>query len=104
MMLAGDPVFADAVAELADTARATGADALADRLEVALDDDVKLLALTIDERADWPEVRARCRSSPMLCEREPPAEPRRIRPLWADGSSSRPLSNGAADAADTPSR
>ena len=51
MMLAGDPVFADAVAELADTARATGADALADRLEVALDDDVKLLALTIDERA-----------------------------------------------------
>ena len=31
--------------------------------------------------ADWPEVRARCRSSPTLCEREPPAEPRRIRPL-----------------------
>ena len=51
MILAGVPVFADAVAELADTVRATGADDLADRLEVALDDDVKLLALTIDERA-----------------------------------------------------
>ena len=47
----GVPVFADAVAELADTVRATGADELADRLERALDDDVKLLALTIDERA-----------------------------------------------------
>ena len=44
-------MFADAVAELADTVRATGADELADRLERALDDDVKLLALTIDERA-----------------------------------------------------
>ena len=40
-----------AVAELAGTLRATGADELAARLERALDDDVKLLALTIDERA-----------------------------------------------------
>ena len=45
------PVLADAVAELADTVRATGADELANRLEVALDDGVALLALTIDERA-----------------------------------------------------
>lgn len=51
MMLAGVSVLADAVAELADTVRAAGADDLADRLEVALGDDVKLLALTIDERA-----------------------------------------------------
>ena len=51
MMLAGVPVHADAVAELADSVRATGADARADRLEVALDDGVALLALTIDERA-----------------------------------------------------
>jgi len=50
-MLAGVPVFADAVAELADTVRPTGADELADRLEQALDDDVALLALTIDQRA-----------------------------------------------------
>ena len=35
MMLAGVPVDAEAVAELANTVRATGADALADRLEVA---------------------------------------------------------------------
>ena len=33
------------------TVRAAGADELADRLEVALENDVKLLALTIDERA-----------------------------------------------------
>ena len=51
MMLAGVRVLADAVAELADTVRATGADELADRLEVALADGVALLALTIDERA-----------------------------------------------------
>ena len=51
MMLAGVPVLTDAVAELADTVRATGADELADRLEQAVDDGVKLLALTIDERA-----------------------------------------------------
>ena len=51
MMLAGVPVHADAVAELADTVRTIGADELADRLEVALDDDVKLLALTIAKRA-----------------------------------------------------
>ena len=51
MMLAGVPVFADAVADLADTVRATGADELADRLEVALGDGVALLALTLDERS-----------------------------------------------------
>ncbi len=51
MMLAGVPVLVDAVAELADTVRTAGADELADRLEQALDDDVKLLALTIGARA-----------------------------------------------------
>jgi hypothetical protein len=51
MMLAGVPVLADAVANLVETIRATGADELADRLEQALEDDVKLLALTIEERA-----------------------------------------------------
>ena len=50
-MLAGVPVQPDAVAELAATVRATGADALAERLEGALADRVALLALTIDERA-----------------------------------------------------
>ena len=45
------PVLADAVADLADTVGATGADDLANRLEVALDDGVAPLALTIDERA-----------------------------------------------------
>ena len=54
MMLAGVPVLADAVAELADTVRATGADELADRIERALTDRVSLLALTIDERASGP--------------------------------------------------
>ena len=48
MMLAGLPVPADAVAALV---RDAGADDLADRLERALADDVKLLALTLDERA-----------------------------------------------------
>ena len=51
MMLAEVPVAADSTAELATMVRAPGADELADRLERALDDDVKLLALTIDERA-----------------------------------------------------
>lgn len=51
MMLAGIPVDTDSTTELAHLVRAAGADDLADRLEVALDDDVKLLALTIDERA-----------------------------------------------------
>ena len=51
MMLAGIPVPAAVVDELADLVRAAGADVLADRLERALDDEVKLLALTIDERA-----------------------------------------------------
>jgi hypothetical protein len=36
---------------LAQLVRAAGADELADRFERALDDDVKLLALTLDERA-----------------------------------------------------
>ena len=51
MRLAGIPVQAEAVAELATTVRVIGADDLADRLEAALDDGVALLALTIDERA-----------------------------------------------------
>ena len=51
MMLAGVPIQAVAVAELTDTVRKTGADDLADRLERALADEVKLVALTIDERA-----------------------------------------------------
>ena len=46
-MLAGVPVHAEAVVELADLVRATGADVLADRLEVAVADGVALLALTI---------------------------------------------------------
>ena len=48
-MLAGVPV-PDAAAA-ASIVRAAGADELADRLERAIDDDVRLLALTIDERA-----------------------------------------------------
>lgn len=51
MRLAGIPVQAEAVAELATTVRVIGADDLADRLEAALDDGVALLALRIDERA-----------------------------------------------------
>ena len=50
-MLAGVPVSADSVAELASIVRASGADELADRVDQALDDQVRLLALTIDERA-----------------------------------------------------
>jgi hypothetical protein len=46
MMLAGLPVSADAVDELA----ALVTDDLAVRLERALADEVKLLALTLDER------------------------------------------------------
>jgi hypothetical protein len=41
----------DSVAELAAIVRATGGDKLADRLERALGDEVKLLGLEIDERA-----------------------------------------------------
>ena len=51
MMLAGLPVLDDAVEDLAQMVRAAGADALAGRLEQAVDDVVALLALTIDERA-----------------------------------------------------
>ena len=51
MMLAGLPVPDHAVEDLAELVRAAGADNLADRLERALDDDIKLLALRIDERA-----------------------------------------------------
>ena len=51
MMLAGLPVPADAIDELAALVRNTGADELADRLEQALVDEVKLLALSLDERA-----------------------------------------------------
>jgi hypothetical protein len=51
MMLAGLPVPADAVTELAALVRNAGADDLADRLRRAVADEVKLLALTLDERA-----------------------------------------------------
>ncbi len=50
MMLAGIPVPASATAELADLLRAAGHDQLADRLKRALDDDTRLLALSIEER------------------------------------------------------
>ena len=50
-MLAGVPVPADSTAELASIVRAAGGDELADRLERASHDEVKLLALSIDERA-----------------------------------------------------
>ena len=46
MMLAGLPVHVDAVEELAALVRVAGAVDLADRLERALDDEVKLLALS----------------------------------------------------------
>jgi hypothetical protein len=49
-MLAGLPVSEAATAELAGMVRAAGAEELADRLDRGLDDDVKLLALTVDER------------------------------------------------------
>jgi hypothetical protein len=51
MMLAGLPVPDYAVEELADLVRAAGADDLADRLERGVADEVKLLALTLDDRA-----------------------------------------------------
>lgn len=41
----------DATEELAALVRVAGAAALADRLELALDNQVKLLALSLDERA-----------------------------------------------------
>jgi hypothetical protein len=50
-MLAGVPVPDDATATLAAMVRAAGADDLADRLDRALAVDVKLLALTLDERS-----------------------------------------------------
>ena len=45
------PRPAEAVEELAALVRDVGGDDLADRLEQALDDEVKLLALSLDERA-----------------------------------------------------
>ena len=50
-MLAGLPVPNDAVRELAGIVWDFGAIELADRLERAVETEVKLLALTIDERA-----------------------------------------------------
>jgi hypothetical protein len=50
-MLAGLPVPDDAVADLARLVRGARADDLADRLDRAVADEVKLLALTLDERA-----------------------------------------------------
>jgi hypothetical protein len=51
MMLAGVQVSAAATDELAGLVAAAGADALAERLRRGLADDVKLLALTLDERS-----------------------------------------------------
>ena len=50
-MLAGVFVSADSVTELASTVRAAGAEELADGLEQALRDEVRLLGLDIDEGA-----------------------------------------------------
>ena len=50
-MLAGLPVPIDAVEELVGLTRDAGAEVLANRLQRALADKVKLLALTLDERA-----------------------------------------------------
>ena len=50
VMPAGVPVPADSIAEIARLVRAAGGAELADRLERALADKVKLLALTTDER------------------------------------------------------
>lgn len=51
MMLAGVPVPTAATVELAGIVRTAGAEELADRLEKALADEVKILALTIAERS-----------------------------------------------------
>jgi glycosyltransferase A (GT-A) superfamily protein (DUF2064 family) len=51
VQLAGLPVPADGIRELAAFVRASGGDELADRLERARADEVKLLALTLDEGA-----------------------------------------------------
>ena len=51
MQLAGVPVPNEAVEELAVLLRDAGADELADRLDRALSDEVRLLALTIPERS-----------------------------------------------------
>lgn len=51
MMLAGLPVPAGVFEQLAFLVRLAGPDELADRLELALDNQVKLLALSLDERA-----------------------------------------------------
>ena len=50
MMLAGIPVPASATAELSDLLGTAGHDQLADRLKRALDDETRLLALSIEER------------------------------------------------------
>ena len=51
LMLAGVPVAADSVTELVSIVRTAGADELVDRLERALNDEVKLLGLEIDKQA-----------------------------------------------------
>ena len=51
MMLAGLTVPDGAVEELASLLRDSGAEELADRLDRALDAEVKLIALSLDERA-----------------------------------------------------
>ena len=59
-MLAGLPVPNDAVEDLADLVWGAGADELADRLDRAVADEVKLLALTlIPLRRGPPQARSR---------------------------------------------
>ena len=90
VMLAGLPVSEAATAELAGMVRAAGAEELADRLDRGLDDDVKLLALTIDERAvilaalEDPAQRA-CRVARRAPQRAPVAAPRGAQPVAGHG-------------------
>ena len=64
MMLAGLPVSDDAIEELAAHVRVDGAAELANRLERALDDKVKLLARSRIRRRSWPSCALSC--SPII--------------------------------------
>ena len=65
MMLAGVPVLAGVVAEVADPVRATGTDDLADRLERALDDGLALLrSRSTSARSSSPRSKTHPKGSP----------------------------------------
>ena len=83
-MLAGVPVTADSTAELAGIVRAAGADLLADRLEKALADEVKLLACRSDERA----ITLRQLEPARRAHRAPRSAPERAPVAAADGTRS----------------